>query len=190
MILRDRKPPTRSAGWASRAAVVAWLGALAACGGSGPSTSSPASTVAPTASASQPSSGTTDACTLLTAKDASTLAGATMTPEPSTGGTDCAYAGVGGPGVSGVEITIRVDGDAATAHSDFPRWVQPFPGTGPGFTNTPISGIGDEAAETHSGTVIAGIFFRHGTALIKIGTSPPASDTALRAAAMTVLSRL
>ncbi len=114
-----------------------------------------------------------------------------MAASPHTGGTDCAYAGAGGPGVSGVEITVRVESDAGTAHADFPTWVQPVPGAlPPGFTITPETGIGDEASETHSGTVIDGIFFRHGAVLVKIGAHPPVSDAVLQAAANTVLGRL
>jgi len=136
---------------------------------------------------------TLDACKLLTSQDATTLAGMPMTAGAGSGLIDCHYAGPGGPAVSGIEITVRVDADAGTAHSQFPRWVQPIPGNTPGFTVTPVANLADEASETHTDlgtTHIAGIFFRRGAVLIKIGSYPPASDAALRAAATVVLGRL
>ena len=180
---------------------------LAACSSSGSKSSAPttaAATGATTAtkgtSASKQSPGSTvnlatiDACTLLTAADATALGGATMVAGTGSGGGDCHYEGPGGPAVSGVEIGVRVDADAATAHSEFPRWVQPVPGAlPPGYTITPASGVGDEASETHyvSGPSNSdGIFFRSGRVLVKIGAVPSADDAKLRAAAATVIGRL
>jgi hypothetical protein len=163
----------------------------AACGSSSPS--NPTATAAPPSGApsTQPGSPTPDACTLLTVADATTLNGSPQIKQPGAGGIDCTYAGAGGPAESGVEIAVKVESDAATAHADFPSWVQPVPGAlPPGFTITPESGVGDEASETHSGTFLDGIFFRHGAVLIKIGCNPPASDAALQAAANTVIGRL
>jgi hypothetical protein len=136
---------------------------------------------------------TLDACKLLTVQDATTLAGTPMTAGTGSGPIDCHYAGPGGPAVSGTEITVRVDADAGSAHSEFPRWVQPVPGNLPGFTVTPVANLADEASETHTDlgtTHISGIFFRRGAVLVKIGSYPPASDAALRAAATVVLGRL
>jgi len=188
-------------------AVVALMVVVAAgCSKSGSKASTTATTasnataVSPnTSAAAQPSPttaihlATLDACKLLTVQDATTLAGAPMAAGAGSGPIDCHYAGPGGPAVSGVEITVRVDADAGTAHSEFPRWVQPIPGNTPGFTVTPVANLADEASETHTDvgtTHIAGIFFRRGAVLVKIGSYPPASDAALRAAATTVIGRV
>ena len=135
-----------------------------------------------------------DACTLLTSADATALGGATMVAGEGSGGSDCHYAGPGGAAVSGVEIGVRVEADAATAHADFPRWVQPVAGAlPPGYSITPTSGVGDEASETHftaSTPGTDGIYFRSGRVLVKIGAVPSASDAKLKAAAATVIGKL
>jgi len=187
--------------------------ALAACSSSGTKSSTATTAGAGSASTATPntsgSSGTSapkqatsptvnlasiDACTLLNPTDATALGGATMVVGTGSGGSDCHYAGPGGPAVSGVEIGVRVDADAATAHSDFPRWVQPIPGAlPPGYSITPITGVGDEASETKfvaSTPTSDGIYFRSGRVLVKIGAIPSADDTKLRAAAATVIGRL
>lgn len=132
--------------------------------------------------------GTPDACALLTAKEASALAGQPVSVAPNSGGINCRYYGAGGPGVLGVEIAVKVEADAASAHADFPRWVVPFPGSaGPAVTALQL---GDEAAIVR-GPVANGVHFRHGAVLVKIGAHPPgASDAALKAAASAVLGRL
>ena len=79
---------------------------------------------------------------------------------------------------------------AGCQDSDVPKDLKPGEKRTVTFTITPETGIGDEASATHSGTVIDGIFFRHGAVLVKIGAHPPVSNAALQAAANTVLGRL
>jgi hypothetical protein len=132
---------------------------------------------------------TPDACALLTAKDASALAGQALTVVPNSGGSGCRYHGAGGPAALGVEIHIKVDADAATAHAEFARWVVPYPGAA-GPTLTDVKSLGDEAAILRN-AIMSGVNFRRGAILIKIGVHPPVTDdAALKAAASAVLGRL
>ena len=133
-------------------------------------------------------SGAPDACALLTAIDASAVVGQPLTVAPHSGGINCHYNGAGGPAVLGVEITVRVDPDAATAHAHFPRWVLPIPGSA-GPTVTPVPNLGDEASLVR-GSVGSGVYFRHGAVLVKIGVHPPVADAALKTVAATVVGRL
>ena len=134
--------------------------------------------------------GSPDSCALLTAKDASAAVGQPLIVAPNSGGINCRYNGAGGPAVLGVEITVKVKSDAATAHADFPRWVLPVPVKGAGGpTITPVPNLGDEASIVR-GPVVSGVHFRHGATLIKIGVHPPVADAALKTVAATVLSRL
>jgi hypothetical protein len=132
--------------------------------------------------------GSPDTCTLLTAKDASAMVGQSLTVAPNSGGINCRYTGAGGPAVLGVELTVRVDPDVATAHADFPKWVLPFKGS-TGLTITSVPNLGDEATVVR-GSIVSGVYFRHGATLMKIGVHPPVGDAALKTAATTVLSRL
>jgi hypothetical protein len=135
------------------------------------------------------------ACGLLTVNDATTLAGSPMSPAPNSDNQsfNCRYYGAGGPGTSGVEITTRAYADDETAHVAFPRWVTPFPGPTPAGmpqrTTTAISGVGSEATVARSDQ-IAGIYFRRGSVLVKIGSHPPPSDAALTVTAKAVISRM
>jgi hypothetical protein len=134
-----------------------------------------------------------DACKLLTAPEASRLAGATVklasksANSALSGSLNCIYAA----GTSaGAELSVKVDADAATAHAGYPDWVQPIPGVAAGLVRTELTNLGDEASETRTGNVNDAIYVRKGAVLVKIGVYPPAGDAALRAAALTALSRV
>jgi hypothetical protein len=131
---------------------------------------------------------TVDPCTLLTLAEASTLTGHPLkhTRGGGPGSLLCVYAA----GNAGAEVTVKVDSDAATAHAEFPDWVQPLGGHAIGLILKAVPNLGDEASETRYRDVNDGIYVRKGAALIKIGAYPPATDAALRAAATTALGRL
>lgn len=133
------------------------------------------------------------ACTLLIAKDASALAGATVTAVATAESFHCSYQTAAGPTGPIVEITVREYPNADSAHAAFPRWVLPYARSASPPTTSPIGGVGDEATivRTPPQVGVAGIYFRRGAVLVKIGThNPPATDTALKAAAITAVSRL
>ncbi len=135
------------------------------------------------------------ACLLLTVSDATTLAGSPMSPAPNSDDQsfNCRYYGPGGPGTSGVEITTRTYADDATAQAAFPKWVTPYsgptPAGAPQRSTTPIAGVGNEATAARS-PQNAGIYFRRGSVLVKIGSYPPPSDAALTTAAKAVIGRM
>lgn len=89
----------------------------------------------------------------------------------------------------GAVITWRVFSDAQTAHAYFPRWVLPVPPKVVDTTVTQVQGIGDEAS-IKRGKVANSIFFRRGAVLVKMGTHPGASDSALKVAGATMAGRL
>jgi hypothetical protein len=135
------------------------------------------------------------ACLLLTATDATTLAGVSVTrsPHSSDASFNCVYNGAGGPASNSIEITTRTYADAASAHTAFPTWVTPYSGPtppdAPKRTVTAVPNLGDEATLTRWAEV-AGIYFRRGAVLVKIGSRPPSTDAALTAAAKVVIGRL
>jgi hypothetical protein len=67
--------------------------------------------------------------------------------------------------------------------------VQPVPGQAVGLKVTTVSHLGNEASATHLPKVNDGIYVRKGAVLIKIGAYPPASNAALRVAAIRALKR-
>jgi hypothetical protein len=131
---------------------------------------------------------TPDACARMTAKEASNLAGQPVSVAPNSSGTMCRFHGAGGPGSLGVEIHVKVDADESTAHTEFPRWVTPFP-TSAGPTVTVVNKLGDDAAILRN-PIMSGVNFRRGSVLVKIGVHPGVDDAALKTAAAAVLSRL
>jgi hypothetical protein len=91
-----------------------------------------------------------------------------------------------------VEITTRTYPDAPSAHTDFPKWVNPLLKPNPIMIWTPASAVGDEATIEHTTLKPGsdGISFRSGAVLVKMGVYPPASDSALATAARTMVSRM
>jgi hypothetical protein len=132
---------------------------------------------------------TPDACALLTARDAEVLAAHPLTLAPNSGGVHCRYEGPAGPGELGVEITLRLDPDAAGAHAGFAKWVQPLNVSPPGLTVIRVPHLADEAKVLQS-PILSGIYFRKGATLVKILAHPPVSDAAIQVAAATVAGRL
>jgi hypothetical protein len=133
------------------------------------------------------------ACVLLTASDASTLAGSPVTlVNDDINATSCGY-GTGGDvmGKAIVQITVGIFPDAATAHSEYRSWNAIDPPLPPTETVTSVSGVADEADITHTTpSELSAIDFRKGATVVRIGVRPPASDGALKTAALTVASRL
>ena len=167
--------------------------ALASCSSSGKGTAntgttftalSPGATVPTQTDTPQ----TADPCKLMTVTEASQLAGATV--KLSSGGGPGSLACVYSAKSAGAEITVKVDTDAAAAHTEFPTWVQPIPGHAVGLTITKLTGLGDEAMLSRNKTVNDGIYVRKGATLVKIGVYPPATVAALKAAARTALGRV
>ena len=167
--------------------------ALASCSTGKSANNTPTTFTSLTPGATVPNSidipQTIDPCTLLTVAEASRLAGKAVTRSAGggKGSLDCIYAN--GASV-GAEVTVKVDKDAASAHAEFPAWVQPIPGIAPGLNVTQISNLGNEAAETRKGKINAGIYVRKGATLVKIGVHPAATEALLKAAARTALGRL
>ncbi len=131
------------------------------------------------------------ACQLLNAQDASKLLGFPVVVnagDSARAGFVCRY-NRSETSFDGVEITYRVFSDGQAAHAAFPRWVIPVPPKPAAMTLIPVSGVGDEAAVTH-GRIANSIHFRRGAVLVKMGTHPGASDSALVAAGKTVAGRL
>jgi hypothetical protein len=168
--------------------------ALAACSSSG-SKSSTATTILPSgvqAGATLPTP--TDVpqklnpCALLTASEASKLVGVTVT-KSAGGGTGALFCKYTAGSTAGAEITVKVVSTPAAAHAQFASWVQPIPGRAAGLKVTTVSHLGNEASATHQPKVNDGIYVRKGAVLIKIGAYPPASDAALRVAAIRALQR-
>jgi hypothetical protein len=131
------------------------------------------------------------ACKLLTAQEASKLMGvpvAVNADDQARGDFNCRY-NPSPTSFDGVEITYRVFPDGNAAHAFFPRWVIPVPPKPADMIVTPVQGVGDEATITH-GKIANSIHFRHGAVLVKMGTHPGASDTALVTAGKTMAGRL
>jgi hypothetical protein len=181
----------------SKSALVALCAlALAACSSSGSgSKSSTATTILPAgiqAGATVPTP--TDVpqklnpCALMTAAEASKLVGVTVT-KSAGGGTGALYCKYAAGSTAGAEITVKVASTPAAAHAQFGSWVQPIPGRAPALKVTAVSHLGNEASATHQPKVNDGIYVRKGAVLIKIGAYPPASDAALRVAAIRALQR-
>jgi len=134
------------------------------------------------------------ACLLLTAPDVSKLMGVPVVvnaDDKARMDFSCRYNPSNAAPMSfdGAEITYRVFSDDQAAHAYFPRWVIPVPPKPADMTLTQVPGIGDEATITH-GKIANSIFFRHGAVLVKMGTRPGASDSALAAAGKTMAGRL
>jgi hypothetical protein len=130
-----------------------------------------------------------DACLLLTAIEASTVAGVPLTLGERAGSGDCRYYGSGGAAANSLEISVKLEADAASARASFARWAAPVPGSRDPAA-APLDNIGDQASITRSGTAHSGICFRRGPVLVRIGVHPGVSDSALTAAAITALSRM
>ena len=134
---------------------------------------------------------TLDPCALMTAADAAKLTGGVKMTRSSGGGVGSLLCVYSGGKTTGAEITVRIDANAADAHTDFPTFVEPIPGgEAKGLTKTAVTGIGQEAVQTRNLDVNAAIFVRRGNALVKLGAYPPPSLAALKAAAKTALSRI
>jgi hypothetical protein len=134
------------------------------------------------------------ACKLLNAQEASKLMGVPVVVNAgdlARADFNCRYnPGNAGPmSFGGVEITYRAFSDGPAAHAYFPRWVIPVPPKPADMTLTPVSGIGDEATVVH-GKIANSVYFRRGAVLVKVGTVPGASDTALVTAGKTMAGRL
>jgi hypothetical protein len=134
------------------------------------------------------------ACQLLTAQEASKLMGVPEVVNPddlARSDFNCRYNPSNAAPMSfdGIEITYRTFSDGQAAHAYFPRWVIPVPPKPADMTLTSVQGIGDEATITH-GKIANGIFFRHGAVLVKMGTRPGASDSALTVAGKIMAGRV
>jgi len=133
------------------------------------------------------------ACSLVTASEASTLAGSPVTNVPGdSSATSCGYGTKGGVmGPANVEITVGVFPDAATAKSEYRSWNAIDPPLPPTETVISVTGVADQADITHtSPSELSAIDFRKGATIVRIGVGPPASDAALKTAALTAASRL
>jgi hypothetical protein len=134
------------------------------------------------------------ACLLLVAPEASKLLGMPVVVNPDDVKRldfSCRYnpPNAGPLSFDGVEITWRTFSDGNTAHAYFPKWVIPVPPKPADMTLIPVTGVGDEATVVH-GAIINGIYFRRGAVLVKVGTHPAASDTALQTAGKIIVGRL
>lgn len=134
------------------------------------------------------------ACALLTVTDAQVLGGFKATADSTNAPSGCIYKRTGAPVVDPdvVEITVRSYPDAASAHTAYPKWVNPLLKPSPIMLWVPVSGVGDEATLAHTTLTPpnAGIYFRSGSTLVKIGVFPAPSDSALAVAARTVVGRI
>ncbi|HEY1725142.1 MAG TPA: hypothetical protein VGF89_06950 [Steroidobacteraceae bacterium] len=130
-----------------------------------------------------------DACQLLTAIEASTVAGVPLALGGHAGGGECRYYGSGGAAANALEISVKVEPDAASARANFARWAAPAPGSSE-LAIVPVDNVGDQASITRNGSSRSGICFRRGAVLVRIGVHPGVSDSALTAAAITMLSRM
>ena len=105
--------------------------------------------------------------------------------------TSCTYGVNGGAMGTVVEITVGVFPNAASAHTEFRPWNAIDPPLPPTETVITTTGVGNEAAITHTNpSELSAIDFRKGAILVRIGVGPPASDAALKTAALIVASRL
>jgi hypothetical protein len=134
------------------------------------------------------------ACKLLTTTEASKLLGfaAVMNPDDSARADfNCRFdrANAGPTSFDGLEITTRTFSDGPTAHAYFPRWVIPVPPAPASMTLIPVAGVGDTATIVHS-KIANSIFFQKAAVLVKMGTHPGASDSALKVAGKTMASRM
>ncbi|HEY7876870.1 MAG TPA: hypothetical protein VIC55_01520 [Gemmatimonadaceae bacterium] len=121
--------------------------------------------------AARPSPQPSPACLLLTAPEASKLMGFPVVVDSGDKARmnfHCRY-NKSQTSFYGVEITYRVLPDAQAAHAYFPRWVIPVPPKPADMTLIPVQGIGDEATLLH-GKILNGVYFRHGSVLVKAGT--------------------
>jgi hypothetical protein len=131
------------------------------------------------------------ACQLLTAQEASKLMGVAEivnSDDAARADFNCRY-NPSPTSFDGVEITWRAYPDGPTAHAAFPKWVIPLPPMPASMTLTQVQGIGDEASITR-GKVANSIFIRKGAVLVKMGTRPGASDSALKVAGGIMAGRL
>ena len=90
---------------------------------------------------------TIDPCTVLTAQEASKLAGGTLTKTEGggVGSLRCLYTAGDN---AGVQVTVKVEADAAAAENEFPDWVHPLQATPKGLVESAVTGLGDEASQT------------------------------------------
>jgi len=138
-----------------------------------------------------PLESTPPACKLLSAQEASKLMGvpvAVNADDMARGDFNCRY-NPSPTSFNGVEITYRSFSDGQAAHAFFPRWVIPVPPKPADMILIQVQGVGDEATITH-GKIANSIHFRRGAVLVKMGTVPGASDTALVTAGKTMAGRL
>jgi hypothetical protein len=134
------------------------------------------------------------ACQLLTAQEASNMMGVAEVVNPNDlarSDFNCRYNPPNNAPMSfdGVDITTKTLSDGPAAHAYFPRWLVPFPPMPVDMTLTPVQGVGDEASITH-GKIVNAISFRAGAVLVKMGTRPAPSDSALIVAGKIMAGRL
>ena len=109
-------------------------------------------------------------------------------------GNSCVFKRIGGSTIDPnvVEITTRAESSASSAHTDYPKWVNPFLKPNPIMVRVPLAGVGDEATLKHmtQANMGAGIYFRSGAVLVKVGVYPLPTDSALATAARLMVSRM
>lgn len=137
------------------------------------------------------------ACALLTTTEATALGGFSAKVDSSgdnSTGNSCVFKRIGGSAIDPdvVEITTRAEVSASSAHADYPKWVNPLLKPNPIMVWTPLAGVGDEATLSHSTqpNMGAGIYFRSGAVLVKVGVYPLPTDSALATAARLMVSRM
>ncbi len=137
------------------------------------------------------------ACALLTTTEATALGGFSAKVDSSgdmSTGNSCVFKRIGGSDIDPdvVEITTRAEASASSAHTDYPKWVHPLAKPNPIMVWSPLPGVGDEATLEHTTlpNMGAGIYFRSGAVLVKVGVYPLPSDSALATAARLMVSRM
>jgi hypothetical protein len=136
-----------------------------------------------------------DARKLLSAQDAQTLVGPPLAlthNESNATFSTCVYSRPNQNPLAvpeHVEIHYWLLTDSAAAQARFQRIVHPGPMAG--TTVTAVSQLGDEADIKRTPNLkVNSIEFRRGAAVVTIGVNPIVSDSALKAAGRTALSRL
>lgn len=136
-----------------------------------------------------------DACKLFSVAEASKVVGAQLTlrhQEANTTFATCAY-GMPSPTtfLPSVEVSYGDWPDVTTAHTRFLKRVQPGATQSPYSTVTNVPQLGDEATIKQSPKLsVSSIDVRQGTRVVSFGMMPVVSDSVLKAAAKTALSRL
>ena len=87
------------------------------------------------------------ACALLTPTEATTLGGFSAKVDSSgdmSTGNSCVFKRIGGSTIDPnvVEITTRAEPSASSAHTDYPKWVNPFLKPNPIMVRVPLAGVG------------------------------------------------